>query len=64
MLETIGDDAVNAEKRDEAVGAYSTALLLSPSTSNALLIKWASMMLIRGSANEALTAAAEVYFPE
>lgn len=50
----------NTEKLDEAIAAYSTALLLSPLTPNAVLIKWARMVLIRGSANDALSTTAEV----
>ena len=57
-----GDEASSAENHDEALAAYSTALLLSPSTPKTLLVKWASMMLIRGSANDALTAAVEACF--
>ena len=62
-LEIAGDHAFNAGKCDEAVALYSTALLLCPSTPNTLLIKWARMVLIHGSANDALTAATEVCFP-
>ena len=57
-----GDEASSTENHDEALAAYFTALLLNPPTPNALLIKWASMVLIRGSANEALTAATKVCF--
>jgi len=59
-LERVGDDASNARKPDEAVVAYSTALSLSPLTSNAILIKWACAILIRGSPAEALSASAKV----
>ena len=62
-LESIGDKASNIKKDDEAVAAYSTALLLRPSAPNTLLIKWASGMLIRGSAHEAVSAAAKVCSP-
>lgn len=57
------DEASSAENHDEAHAAYSAALLLSPSTPNTLLIKWTSIALIRGSVNDALTAATEVFFP-
>ena len=63
MLERAGDEASNAGKQDEAVAAYSTALSLSPLTPNTLLMKWASVMLIRDSADEALRDAVKVYFP-
>ena len=59
-LEVNGDEASKVEQYDEALAAYSTALSLSPSISRALLIKWATLVLIRGSANEALDAAAKV----
>jgi len=55
-----GDEASNAGRRDEAVVAYSTALLLGPTTPNAVLMKWASIMLFRGSAEEALSVATKV----
>ena len=57
------DEASSAKDHDEARTPYSTVLLLSPPTPNTLLIKWASMVLIRGSANDALIAANEVCFP-
>ena len=60
-LERIGDEASNINKHDEAVAAYSTALLLIPPAPNTVLIKWASRMLVRGSAHEVLNAAAKVY---
>ena len=62
-LERIGDEASNLKKHDAAVAAYSTALLLGPTTPNTVLMKWASRMLIRGSAHEALSAAAKVCSP-
>ncbi|KAH0831375.1 hypothetical protein J3R83DRAFT_14038 [Lanmaoa asiatica] len=60
MLEQTGDEALNSGRHDEAVATYSTALLLSPSTPSTLVIKWASTVLIRGSANEALITATKV----
>ena len=54
-----GDDT---EKQDETVSASSTALSLSSSTLHAVLVKWASTTLVRGSANEALSNAAKVRF--
>jgi len=62
-LERVGDEASNAGKRDEADAAYSTALLLGPSTLNAVVMKWADPLLIRGSAGETLKAAAKVCSP-
>jgi hypothetical protein len=61
-LEKVGDEASNAEKQDEAVSAYSTALSLNPSNSTTVLIKWMRILLVRGSTNEALSAAAKVCF--
>ncbi|KAG6370910.1 hypothetical protein JVT61DRAFT_10934 [Boletus reticuloceps] len=61
-LETTGDRRSNAEKHEEALTSYSTALSLTPSNPNTLLLKWASQVLIRGSANEALCAAYKVCF--
>ena len=60
MLEGNGDEASKAEKYDKALAAYSTALSLRPSMSRALLIKWVRLVLVRGSANEALDAASKV----
>ena len=59
-LEVNGDEALKVEKYDEALAAYSTALSLSPSTLRTLLTKWAKLILVIGSANEALDAAAKV----
>ena len=59
-LEVNGDEASKAEKYDEALAAYSTALSLSPSMSRTLLVKWARLILVRGSANEAFDAAGKV----
>lgn len=60
MLELIGDQASSTEKHDEALAAYSIALSLGPQTPNHVLVKWASMISIRSSANEVMGAAAEV----
>ncbi|KAH0831376.1 hypothetical protein J3R83DRAFT_14039 [Lanmaoa asiatica] len=62
-LEITGDEALSSGKHDEALTAYSTALLLSSSTPNTLLSKWASTVLMCGSANEALSAATKFVFP-
>lgn len=56
-----GDEAFNIQKYDEAISAYGTVLSLDPPTPNSILIKWASMTLIHGSASEALSAAAKVH---
>ena len=64
MLEKAGDEASSMKNYDDSAAAYSTALLLSSSAPNALLIKWASGMLIGGSAHEALSAAAKVRSPQ
>jgi len=61
-LERVGDEASNAGKRDEAAAAYSTALSLGPLTPNALLMKWAGVIMIRDSVDEALRAASSVCF--
>jgi len=62
-LERVGDEASNSGRRDEAVAAYSAALSLGPSVPNAVLTKWASIMLIRGSVNEVSLAATKVCSP-
>ena len=59
-LEASGNEALKVEKYDEALAAYSAALSLSPSTSRTLLIEWVGLILVRGSANGALDAAAKV----
>jgi len=63
MLERVGDEASNADKRDEAVAAYSTALSLGPTIPNAIMFKWVNMALKRGSALEASSAATKVCSP-
>ncbi|KAF8548148.1 WD40 repeat-like protein [Imleria badia] len=63
LLERVGDEASNSGKPDEAATAYSTALSLSPSTPNNVLMKWATVMLIRGSSHDALNAAAKFKVP-
>ncbi|KAI9455961.1 hypothetical protein HD554DRAFT_2238147 [Boletus coccyginus] len=62
-LESVGDEASNADKRDEAVAAYSTALSLGPTFPNPVMFKWASMILKRGSAHEAASAANKFKVP-
>jgi tetratricopeptide (TPR) repeat protein len=62
-LEKTGDEASNIEKHDDAVVAYSTALLLGPSAPDTVLIKWAGRMLIRGSVHEVLGAVAKFKLP-
>ena len=61
-LESIGDEALNVGKLDEALAAYSMALSHSPKNPNTILTKWASTILIRSSPKEALGAAAKVCF--
>ncbi|KAI9571644.1 hypothetical protein HD554DRAFT_1800783 [Boletus coccyginus] len=62
-LERVGDGASNAGKWDEAVAAYSTALSLGPTIPNTIMIKWANMILKRGSAHEASGAATKFKVP-
>ena len=62
-LERVGDEASHTGKPDEAVVAYSTALSLSSTTPNTVLMKWVSIMLIHGSADEASSAATKVCSP-
>ncbi|KAI9454841.1 hypothetical protein HD554DRAFT_2042943 [Boletus coccyginus] len=62
-LERMGDEASNAGNPDEAVTAYSTALSLGLTTPNAVLMKWASIMLTCGSAVEASSAATKFKVP-
>ena len=60
-LESIGDAASEAKKYDEAIATYSTALSL-PSPKS-VLEKWANVMLVHGSVNDAMNAAAKALFP-
>ena len=62
-LERAGDEASNAGNRDEAIAAYSTVLLLGPTVPNAILTKWANMILFRSSPDEASSAATKVGSP-
>jgi len=62
-LQRVGDEALDAGKRDEAVAAYRTALSLGPTVPDAVMIKWANMILKRGSADEASSAASKVCSP-
>ncbi|KAI9456181.1 WD40-repeat-containing domain protein [Boletus coccyginus] len=62
-LETIGDEASNTDKWDDAVAAYSTALSLGPTVPNAITCKWANMILKRNSAYEASSAANKFKVP-
>ncbi|KAI9567183.1 hypothetical protein HD554DRAFT_1033128 [Boletus coccyginus] len=55
--------ASNARKPDEVVTAYSTALSLSPLSPNAVPMKWAGAMLIRGSLDDALSVSAKLKVP-
>lgn len=59
-MEAIGDEASKMRNRDDALAAYSIALSLGPSTPDGLLIKWATIMLLRGPTNETLNAATKV----
>lgn len=59
-LENIGDEASKTEEHDEALVSYSTALALDPSVPHALLLKWASKMLLHSSALEVLDVAINV----
>ncbi|KAI9459521.1 hypothetical protein HD554DRAFT_2330921 [Boletus coccyginus] len=62
-LERVGDEASNARKPDEAVGAYSTALSLDPTVPNAIMTKWANVILKRSSALEVLSATTKFKVP-
>ncbi|KAI9461370.1 hypothetical protein HD554DRAFT_1520955 [Boletus coccyginus] len=62
-LERVGDEASNTGNQDEACAAYFAALLLGPTTPNAVLTKWASMMLFRSSADEVYRAATKFKVP-
>lgn len=50
------------KKPDEALAAYSAILSLWPLTPNNVLTKWANMVLIHSSVNEALGIATKVCF--
>lgn len=60
MLEKLGDDASNTEDHEKTLRAYSTALLLTPPSPSSLLVKWANIMLLHGSPDALLGAAAKV----
>ncbi|KAI9571053.1 hypothetical protein HD554DRAFT_2169413 [Boletus coccyginus] len=62
-LERVGDNALNADKCNEAIAAYSTTLSLGPTIPNTIVFKWANMILIRGSTIEALSAAIKFKVP-
>ncbi|KAI9573369.1 hypothetical protein HD554DRAFT_2310612 [Boletus coccyginus] len=62
-LERAGDEASDAGQQDEAAAAYSTGLLLDPTIADGIMIKWADMILRRGSALEASTAATKFMVP-
>ncbi|KAI9456190.1 WD40-repeat-containing domain protein [Boletus coccyginus] len=62
-LESIGDEASNTDKWNEAVAAYSTALSLGPTIPNTIMSKWANTTLKRGSAREASSAANKFKVP-
>ncbi|KAI9571750.1 hypothetical protein HD554DRAFT_1817238 [Boletus coccyginus] len=62
-LERVGDETSNTGKLDEAIAAYSIVLSLDPSVPNAVLMKWAKMMLSRGSVDEVSGAATEFKVP-
>ncbi|KAI9456188.1 WD40-repeat-containing domain protein [Boletus coccyginus] len=62
-LEIVGDEASNADKWDEAITAYSTALSLGPTIPNTMMFKWANMALKRGSAREASSTATKFKVP-
>ncbi|KAF8134386.1 hypothetical protein EV363DRAFT_1257443 [Boletus edulis] len=63
-LQRVGDEASNIEKWDEAAVAYSTALSLSPSIPDMVLMKWATLKLISGPVHEALNVAAKFKAPK
>lgn len=58
----MGDEALNGEKRENAIAAYSAALSLGPPTSSSALRKWTNALLTGGSADGALSSAAKVCF--
>ena len=59
-LESMGDAASNAEKHDEAIVAYSTALSLS--SPKDVSMKWTKTVLVHSSINGALSTVIKVYF--
>ena len=61
-LELIGDKASNVKKYDEALLDYATALSLSSSAPNAILMKWAKLVLTHSTLNDALSTATKVRF--
>jgi hypothetical protein len=61
-LQEIGDEASSFQKHEEALSAYSTVLLLTPSPPEDVLMGWARIVLIRRSASEALDTVEMVWF--
>jgi hypothetical protein len=61
-LRKMGDEASSTWKHDEALSAYSTILLLSPSPPEGVLTGWARIALVRYSTNGTLGAAGNMYF--
>ena len=59
-LERIGDEASRAERGDDALAAYATALSLNPLNPNTCLDGWVSTMLLHRSTNEILEGIREV----
>jgi len=62
-LEKIGDDALSAEKHDEALEAFSTILSFGSGAPESVLAKWTSTMMSHSSVNETLRAAGKFKLP-
>ena len=59
-LEHLGDTAMNAQRLDEAISAYSSALSLEPAASSSLLIKRSKVYVAKILWEKALNDANEV----
>ena len=59
-LEHLGDTAVTAQRLDEAISVYSSALLLEPAAPSGLLIKRSKVYVAKSLWEKALNDANEV----
>ena len=60
-LELLGDTAVDAQRYDEAISHYSTALLLNPSFPQVILTKRSKARLATGPWKQAFDKANQVH---
>ena len=61
QLEDLGDIAAAAQRHDEPISLYTTALSLKPRTPQGILVKRSKMYMIVGSLEQALDDANQVH---